>query len=64
MGWSEGVCKRGVKDKGGMDRHRHERADIHAHENEEKRAIDERARVERVLVHGVRQQDGDTSITG
>ncbi len=56
--WSEGVCKRGVKDKRGMDRRRHECADIYAHENEEKRDIDERARVECVLVHRHRQQDG------
>jgi hypothetical protein len=44
----------GVKEKRGMDRHSHERADIHAHEHEEKRDIDERARVEYVLVHGFR----------
>lgn len=56
--WREGVRKRGVKEKGGMDRHSHECADIHAHETEEKRDIDKRARVEYVLVHGLRQQDG------
>ena len=61
--WCEGVRKRGVKEKGGMDRHSHERADIHADENEERRGIDKRARVEYVLVHELRQQDGDTSIT-
>jgi hypothetical protein len=52
--WCERVRKRGVKEKGGMDRHSHERADIHAHENEEKRDIDKRASVEYVLVHGLR----------
>jgi hypothetical protein len=47
-----------------MDRHSHERADIQAHENEERRDKDKCARPEYVLVHGLRQQDGDTSITG
>jgi hypothetical protein len=58
--WREGVRKREVKEKGGMDRHSHERADINVHENEEKGDIDKRARVEYVLLHGLRQQDGDT----
>ena len=53
--WSDGVRKIEVMDGGGMDRHSHERADIHAHESEERRDVDKRSRVEYVLVYGHRQ---------
>ena len=46
-----------------MDIRSHESANIYAHESEERRDVDKRARVEYVLVHGLRQQDADTSIT-
>ena len=61
--WSDGIHKREVKDGGEMDRRSHESTDIHAHESEERRDVDKRARVEYILVHGLRQQDADTSIT-
>jgi hypothetical protein len=63
--WSGGIRKRKseVKNRRGMNGHSHERAGIHAHECEERNYIDKCARVECILVHELRQQDGDTSIT-
>ena len=61
--WSDGVHKREVNDRGEMNRRSHESADIHAHESEERRDVDKRARVEYVLVHRLRQRDAETSIT-